>query len=279
LKSNSDHLSFALRDSLPLTATLYPEILSLSNDSTFSELLVSITNDLLDSNLMAVKSVVPYKQNFLNHAKRILKTIEQNEENWWSFNDWVPFIARFNDKESDDLLREFLQLKEVGAKFKALIALLKNNQAVSAVDIEKIAEDKAYRKDLYEELKKLDKLKLFPVKYATQQKIAESEIYQLASDDDDPSSTTFIGERVEMFMGKKQKFYLFKIDYSGEDESTSYLGVTGPYPLTSPEMIASSDVAGLYWHEEYDKVKLGEQFKKYLSDMEDYLKKRETSSK
>lgn len=275
LKGDAGKLSYPLRDSLKLTANLYPEILSLSKDSIFSSVLVKVTGELLDSNLVSMHDVLPYKQNFLSNAERSLHVVKNDESNWWMHSSWVPFIGKFNDKESNDIIKEFLKLKEVNIKYAAILALAKNNQPVSAVEIERVAEDKNYRKDLYDGFKKINKLKLYPAKYAAQEKIAESEIYFLASDDEEPSSVTFIGERVTTFMGKKQKFYLFKISFEGEDYSSSYLGITGPYALTDTGIITSSDASGCYWDEEYDKKKIDEQFRKHLAGMEKYTMEKE----
>lgn len=278
-RGSSDNLSYALNDSLALTASLYPDILSLSSDSTFAELLVSRTGELLDTNMVSMKDIVPYEQNFLFHSGKILEVLKEDEENWWSYSGWVPFIGRFNDKESNELLTQFSQLKEHAVKYDALLELIKNNQPVSTADIEVIAGDKNYRTQFYNELKKINKLKLFPAKYATQLKIAEGEIYALGNDDDyEPSSVIFIGDKVVDFMGKKQKFYLFKVSYSGDDETTSYLGITGPYLITGKEIITESDAAGLNWDEEFSKPKIEQQFKKYIADTEDYLKKRQSPS-
>lgn len=277
LKGDASNLSYPLRDSLELTAKLYPEILSLSKDSAFSNVLAKVTDELLDSNLVSMHDVLPYKQNFLNHARKSLQAVNQDEDSWWIHSSWIPFISKFNDKESNDIVKGFLKLKDVDIKYTAILALAKNNQPINPVEIEKVAEDKNYRKELYEEFRKIKKLNLYPARYATQQKIAESEIYLLASDDDEPSSVTFIGERVTNFMGKKQKFYLFKVSFEGEDYSSSYLGITGPYSMTDQKIITSSDASGCYWDEEYEKKKVDEHFKKHLSDIEKYLREKEQS--
>jgi uncharacterized protein YbaP (TraB family) len=275
LEGDAGNLSYPLLDSLELTAKLYPEILSLSKDSIFSGVLVKVTDELLDSNLVSMHDVLPYKQNFLSNAKKSLEAVKEDEDNWWMHRSWVPFIGKFNDKESNDIVAAFLKLSDIDIKYTAILALLKNSQPVSPSVIEKVAENKNYRKDLYEELKKMNKQKLYPAKYATQLKIAESEIHILASDDDEPSSVTFIGERITMFMGKKQKFYLFKVSFEGEDYSSSYLGITGPYALTNQGIVTSSDASGCYWDEEYDKKKIEEHFMKHLSDTEKYLGEKE----
>ena len=57
-------------------------------------------------------------------------------------------------------------------------------------------------------------------------------------------------------MGKKQKFYLFKVCFEYEDEEpTCYLGVAGPYSLDQKKMESNDDVTELYWDEEFDSEK------------------------
>lgn len=273
LEGNPDKLGYPLQDSLELTIKLYPEILSLSKDSLFSTVLVDVTRRLMDSNFLSVKDIIPYKQNFLDNGNRVVRLLKDDEEKWWNYVNWIPFIGRFNDTEGNELLKQFLNLKDMDIRYSAVLALAKNNQPLNPHDIEKIAENKSYRKDLYEEFRKHNKQNLFPAKFATQLKIAESEIHVLCSDDDEPQSVTFIGERTEVFMGKKQKFYLFRVSFEGEDYSSSYLGVTGPYS-TGKDMITSSEAAGAYWEEEFDRKKIDEHLKKHLSFIEEYLKEK-----
>jgi len=77
------------------------------------------------------------------------------------------------------------------------------------------------------------------------------------------------------FLHKKQKFYLFKISFTSDDETRSYLGVTGPYPLSGNTIITSSDASGLNWDDEYDKSRISELFEKYLADAESYSKQKD----
>lgn len=266
-------LAYALKDSLELTRTLYPEILVLTKDSLFNETFVDVTCALLDSGLLSINDVLPYKANFLKQARESLKQMKQDDEYWWSYWEWIRFVGKFNDKESNDFLKLFLDVKDIDVRYSAVVALLKNNQAVSTAQIEKLAAENNYSKNLYAELKKLNKLTLFPAKYASQIKVAESEIYQNVSDEESPTSVIYIGERTAEFMGTKQKFLLFKITFAGEDYESSYLGVTGPYTIGSKEIVTDSNACGAYWEEEYDKLKIEEHFKKILAHTEEWLKK------
>lgn len=273
-QGETGRLTYALKDSLKLAASLYPDVLILSKDSLFSNVLVDLTQKLLDSNLVSVKDLAPYKANFLLRAKKNLAIVRANEENWWSYSDWVPFIGRFNDNESNALLREFLKLHDVNIKYASIIALIRNNQPVDPAEIEKVAQEKSLRKDLYEEFKKMNRGNLFPSKYASQIKIAESELFQMGNDDEEVSQIIFIGQRTQYFKGEKQYFYLFKVSYGNDDEPEAYLGIAGPYSFAKKEIITNSDATGIYWDETYDKDKTDSQFKKYLSSVEDRLKKK-----
>ena len=273
-KGNAEMLITHLTDSLELSRNLFPDLLKLSSDTLFVKTVMSVANTLIDSNLLTLNDVLPYKQHFINGAKRMLIRVQTEERDyWWRYTDWVDFLGKFNDGQTNALLQQFLKLKALEFKQAAIIALAKNNQTVSPAEIEKVAENKEYRVDLYEGLKKLGREKLFSAKYSNQKSLAESELYLIGSDEYDVSSITFIGERTTAFLGKRKKFYLFKITFDyGEDGTGSYLAVTGPYDPASKNLVTSTIASGFFGEETYDKTKVDKQFKAYLAAMEDYYK-------
>lgn len=276
-KENAEMLIYPLSDSLELTKNLYPEILKLSSDTLFVETIISVTNRLLDSNILTLDEVQPYKVDFIKGAKRMINRVKaEEEEYWWQYTDWTAFLGKFNDKETNELLQQFLKLNALDFKEAALMALVKNNQPVAPAEVEKLAADKGFRLSLYEYLKKIGKEKLFPPKYYNQKSFAESEIYEIATEDEQEVAITFVGERVADFLGKKKKFYLFKLTYDYEDGKESYLGIAGPYELNSKTLVTYSDASGIYYDELFDKNKTDKQFKAYLADMEEYFKKYRT---
>jgi uncharacterized protein YbaP (TraB family) len=268
-KGSAASLEYALSDSLQLTRTLYPDILKLSADSIFSKALVRITDQLLDSNLIQLADVLSYRDVFLQQARKDLRYLKKDQDKWWDYSSWISFLGKFNDKESNSLLQEFLKLPVSGIKMGAVKALAKNEQVIPASEMEKLAIDKDFRVNLYQELKALNKQHLFPVAYARQQSLGESEIYQIASDDNEVGATLFIGERTQTYQGKKKKFFLYKITLNFEDgKKESYLGVTGPYDPNAKELISFSDASGIYWDEQFDKLKTDEQFKAFIEQQE-----------
>lgn len=274
-KGEDPGIAHALTDSMQLTKTFYPEILALHKDSTFCDALVSITKDLLDSNLLDIKDIRPYEDAFLGHAMHIFKNKAEVTENWWLYQDWVRFISKFNDQKSNALLEQLLKINADRFKYTVIIALLDNKQHVDPVEINKVAADREYRANFYDDLVAIGYKSLFPAAYATQKAIAESEMYLIATDDQDISAMSFVGERVMNYMGSKKKFYLFKVSYPNEDNnrSESYLGITGPYDLTTKELITSSELGGFYSKGMFSALKVDQHLKEYLAEQEQASKK------
>jgi hypothetical protein len=269
---NARMLQYYLRDSLLLTASLFPQILQLTGDSNFIKALPIIVNELLDSNLISINDLKPHLANFYRYAERELIRLMHAEEYDYHAGSIVELLARINEAASNDILQRFIRARQLNIKMNAAIGLIKNNQPVDPLQLEKIGEDRNYRNDLYEQLRDINKERLFPAKYSSQKSIAESEIYLIASDDYEPSSIQFIGERITNFEGEKQKFLLFKIVYKYEDaDPETYLGITGPYPLNKKKIITDSKVSGLFTEEFYDAKKIDKQLKTYLLEVEEYF--------
>lgn len=127
-----------------------------------------------------------------------------------------------------------------------------------------LAADKEFRLGLYEKLKSANKLKLFPAAYRTQKHFSESAVLQSASDEQEPSAIKYLTQKTETIDGKKYRFYLYKIIFEGEDESTSYLGIAGGYDLQGKNPEPIKEFTGIYWDEDFDSGKISQQFKSFL---------------
>jgi hypothetical protein len=265
--TETESLKYYLTDSLALSATLYPEILRLSSDIHFANLLVALNDALLDSGLLALKDIGVYRGTYFSFANAHLASLKQNPSEWWQYTDWIPFIAKFNDKEANALLQRFLAVPSGNIKMQTALALIKNGQPVPTSEMLSIASDKSIRSYFYYELTKLKSENIFPAAFATQQSLAEGDIHASASEEDyEIASQSFLGEKVINYKGALQRFYLFKITYDmDEGKKESYLGVCGPYELKSKLRVPFADKTGVYWEEEFTKPALEKQFKAYVS--------------
>ena len=268
---NADELNYPLHDSLSLTRTLFPELLSLASDSIMGEVVADVALVLLDSALITREDILPARQIFLQQAITKLQAIGEENENQPLLYRWIGILGHLNDTESNEVLKQVAALDDLEYKYDAILKLVKNNTVVDEKEILKLAEDRSYRKFIYSQLKELGKLSLYPAKYATRIRLAESEMFVIASDDYEPSKLVYLGERTVTFMGTKQKFLLFQVTFEGEEFSETYLGITGPYDLKGKDMLTDTDASGIYWAEEFELPKLELLLSEVLKSMETYL--------
>ena len=265
---NARTLQYYLKDSLSLTASLFPDILQLTNEPIFIGAFPGVLNDLLDSDLIAKNVLAPYANNFYRYAQRELIRLKNEEENGYLAISLIKLLGKINTKESNQLLQRLLKVKQINVKENAAVALLKNSQAVDRLQLERIAADRNYRSDLYSQLLEAGKEESFPSRYSSQESIAEGDIYIIASNDFEPSTIQFIGERMAQYKGVKQKFLLFRITYKFDDgEPETYLGITGPY-VDRKKVITNSEMAGMYLDEPFDANKVDQHLKIYLKQQE-----------
>lgn len=272
-KGNTE-LSYHFRDSLVLTRSLFPEILVLSNNPVFAERIIDISAELLDSNLISRDMLLPYRENFLHTADTTLASLKKKPADEYSGDTYwwlLHLLQNFNDTAANRLLQQYLTLDEQTMKQEAALLLLKNKQPVNPKEIEKIAADKVYRRDLYDNLVKIGKQNLFPARYLTQQYLAESDMYIYASDEDEPEEVSFIGKREVIYKGEKKRFYLFRLkyEYGEEDETEQYLGIAGPYSMDLKKFEMDYEATGLFYKEQFDAKKTDQQFTAFLKMLEE----------
>ena len=264
-------------DSLQLTQALYPEILSLLDDPGLYEIISEMSVIMLDSNLIEIATLRGYKDALIRGSKRILALpSEKLKENYYRYTNLIKLLGKINIPETNELVKQFGRIEANSIKLDVILALAANNINPDAKDIMNLAKDDEYRVLLYTQLKDLNKSAFFPKTYLTQRWLAQSHMYEYANEDDyPPDSIEFIGERVETYLGKKQKFYLFKICFeSGEgSDAECYFGVAGPYSLDPKDHETKNEVTEVYWDESFDDTKKIEWLKEMITKTEEWLKK------
>lgn len=257
-------------DSLKLTAVLYPELLKVAGNESLWWMIAGQATSLLDSNLISKNTIRQYGKFFIESAKRELKAdklfIEENADDYY---DLVRILGIINLPESNTLLTKFSKFDNRGLRYNVLLAQFDANQPVDTRTIYTLATTNDYRHDLYDELKKRNKLKLFPSEFLSQQKLAESKLYAYSSDEEPPVTVQYIGNRITDYNGKKQKFFLFRLIFSDELDASSYLGVAGPYSLEPKAYESNHEATGCYYSEEYDAKRTEQLLKEYFKTLEE----------
>jgi uncharacterized protein YbaP (TraB family) len=271
-------IGYQVDDSLELTRTLYPEILTLLKNQDFWQDVCDYTSELLDSNMLSSEVIRPYEKELNFIADTLLHGTEINEEEVWLFpyQSIVNLLGYQNSPASSKLLQQFVAGKDLYLKQAAIISLLRNNEPVGTKEIEKLAASNEFRIDFYDELKRVGKESYFTSKYHTQRYFAEAELYSYGDEDYSPSSMEFIGEREVLFDGEKKRMFLFKVVFSNDEDKDkqTYLGIAGPYPLDAKITRTNNDATEIFYDEEYDKKQVDRHFKELLRKGEEYLMKK-----
>ena len=148
------------------------------------------------------------------------------------------------------------------------MALLKNNQPVLQADIMKFAKDKEWCTSFYSQLKKINKTALFPKEFYTQQKFAESYLYNSLNEDYEVAvgKMQFIKVKTATVNGKLQRYYVYKIMPDDDEDKTPRMAICGAFSNTIS--IAEVEDADLDIYFDYDKefsaATVEEQFKIYI---------------
>ncbi len=269
IKEQLPYFNNRLYDSLELTATLYPDFLEHANSRAIWHLVSGTATSLLDSGLISPQLIREKGSAFCAVASRLLEEDAENiEDGSYYYTDLIRLLGIVNTAESKSLLTKFSKMESRHIRFNTLLAMLACNMQADSKTILTLATTDEYRHDLYDELKKINKLSLFPKSYLSQQQLAQSRLYEYASEEDPPLSIVPVGSKTMLYKGKQQKFYLFKISYDEGPDAEYYLGVAGPYDNNAASMSSSHDVTGMYWDEEFDAKNKDKQLEAYLKSLE-----------
>ena len=264
-----------LEDTLQLAKRYYPLLIGYVKDSMLRPNVLSLTESLIDSNIIDKDFLIRSKKVFFDEAGALMARSNGKNADIDKYGDWsegrrlINVLAKMQLPESDALLKKIALQNNKNLKYYATVALLENKQTVEPAILTQIAATSDWRIELYNDLKRLKKETLFPKQYFTQVYFGESEMYsQGLEDEGQVTKVTFLGEKTATFQSTKNKFLLFKVDMDYEGEKTSYLGVVGPYRLGSKIPDTETSATGLYWEEPYNAKDVNGHFKKYLQQWE-----------
>jgi hypothetical protein len=260
-------------DSLSLTAGIFPDLLPLMKDTVMASFTINITNKLIDSGLIDKTLLQPYQENILQLSEKNYKALQRDPDNYDALNsELVDLLGKINTSAGNAMLGKWSSVNDLYLKMNAVLWLLRNKQTINVSAIQSLAKDKLTRTELYDSLKAYKKQNLFPSQYLTQKSFAESYVYIVGSDDDDPTDLTFLTQKVINFKGRQSRFFFYKITYGEGDDANYSLACAGPFH-TDVKDVSSEDATGdLYYDENFDPANLSAQMDTLIKQMEDWYK-------
>jgi uncharacterized protein YbaP (TraB family) len=258
------HFGSGLKDSLALTARFYPDLQRIAKHEHYGPILADIALTLMDSGLIKKEFVLESQNDFLQSSAIWVQKLKQSDSAQYRAWRLLELLHNFNTPASNNMLQQFLPVKDNAFREVVVIYLLKNNQPVPAWAFDSLAADRAMRSRFYEELTTLNKTKLFPKKYLTQAYFAESSMMASVTDDVEPDVMEFVAVKKAKYKGKLYNFYLYKVHFNYDDESAAYLGISGAWDSKGKKIERLEYLSGLYYEEAFDADRVDEFLESYL---------------
>lgn len=269
-KGTAYGLFYDLADSLQLCKQFFPEISKLYADTVLGTTIIGLTARLIDSSLLSKEMLDNNIEDICSIAEKQLQDIKKDNDDFPFNNNYViEALGKINTKRTNDLLYEFTKLPPLYIKEDAVVSLLKNGQVIPAAEIKKIAADQGLRIEFYSSLREMGKTSLFPKEYATQQKFAESYLYEYNEDGDEEGNTVFkpVKEKVIEENGVSKRYYLFKMTSTyEEDDAQTLLAICGPFDADKKvlEIKKGTDETTVLYDEKYSASTVDELFNKFI---------------
>jgi uncharacterized protein YbaP (TraB family) len=212
-------------DSLPMARKLYPELLDYSSIEEYKSPIFSLLAQLKSEGLVKPNIYKKYKRQLLNDAKIQLKRqlglsyIQQSARNQYNnrnqnagvLEDYVVLLYPFiKEKEVQQFFERLLLVKDKKIRT-TLAALLANEDlALSNGMLDSLAANIDSRVLLFNKLKKIGKLSMFPHAYRNEKSLAESILFESTDFDPRRDSVSYLEQRPLRYRDKAYTGYYFK---------------------------------------------------------------------
>ncbi len=250
-----------LNDSLPLTLTILPRLLPLLNLDDYEQPLMRLLARMVDSNLVNAKDYEMYVARFMAEAKQEMKKqviiekskaiaeAEESKTESQSAYDFPGQQSRDKGNEKLDLyatllvpswdsgpqvktlLQQMLGTSDKRLKYNTLMLLVRKDRPFPDTMIHYFAGLEEYRYELYSDLGKMGKAKLFPARYNTHLDLGRSRLYSMQTYGR-PDTVAYINRLPATYKGKKGYIYFFRYKSKKEDMSwkLATVGLVPPDP-------------------------------------------------
>ena len=234
-----------LYDSIQLTRTILPDILPLLNLDDYKWKTMRLLGRMIDSNLVKPQDYEIYFSKFFIEAKQelrkqsisekrklIKKAASKNlknedEDDNDDKNDdlgneklglYAKLLLPFWDSNANvlNLFQQMMKFDDKKLKYAIMLLLIRNNKPVADSTLNYFAAMDDYRYNLYRDLRKMDRLKLFPVKYDNKTDLAKSKLID-SKTYGGPDSVVFLDKLPAKFKSDQGYVYFFKYKQKKDD--------------------------------------------------------------
>jgi len=213
-------------DSLPMAKKLYPEILDYSAIEEYKSPIFTMLANLTSKGYIKPKSYKKYRKQILNDAKIQLKRQlgqlslkrEQNNSRRQAANTDTKVLEHYavllypfvNEKDVKQFFNRLTLVKDPKVQTTYATLLSKNEMSLPYGMLDALAADINSRALLFNKLKGIGKLNLFPAKYRNEKSLAESQLFEFKNFGTNRGSIVFVEQQPLKYKEKSYTGYYFK---------------------------------------------------------------------
>ncbi|MFK5973753.1 MAG: TraB/GumN family protein, partial [Flavobacteriaceae bacterium] len=213
-------------DSLPMAKKLYPELLDYSAIQEYKSPIFSMLAQLVAKGLVKPKSYKKFRKQMLNDAKMQLKrqlglsnyrvTNRKAQRNYRNkgkgvLEDYVVILYPFRkEKGMQQFFQRLLLVKDKKIRTTYVSLLAKDNLPIPKGMLNSLAKDLNSRNLLFNKLKSVEKLNLFPKAYRNEKSLAEASEFELKPFTEQQDSIVFVQQKLLTYRGEEYTGYYFK---------------------------------------------------------------------
>ena len=215
------------KKNLETAKIMYPYLLDFVNVQEYKFEIISLLADLKTENIIKSNTYKKYLSQIITDARIQLKR-HLNRQNNTHLSRSSQYLSRKKnseiledyaillypyrkDKEVQQFFMHLLGVKASNVRVTQAVLMALDNEALSRTHIDSLAGDINSRLLIYERLKSVDKLHLFPYLYFVQEAMAESSVFEdrkfIASKDE----VIFVGSRILEYKDESYDAFYFKV--------------------------------------------------------------------
>ncbi len=285
-QSDIHGLFYPLHDSLALSGMLFPDLLKLTSLADYKDPVYGLLSALVDSgyvshqvyepdlNQLIYDARIESKRHFAKEEERRMAEEAKDEEAYYDAEgsdsaglvNFVTLLAPYLDKNKTirGFFDRLLQSSDRSLLIEVVTVSLKNKQTIADSLIQALAADNQYRLPLYRKLRLIHQLDKFPKKYASQELMARSLLYQ--QDYHSQADTVlYVSRQLTGYRLKRGYVYFYK--YKKPDTNEWYIAISGLQPVNEKHVETNAGLVRLTEKKIKKGKSLSEQLSKALREL------------
>ncbi len=225
-KLQTNYIFRPFRDSLPLAKKLFPEVLAYSAIEEYKAPIFSLLSKLMGEKYVKQTVYKKYKKQILNDAKIQLKRqlgrdsnsgqhgnfrSTLNSKNRGVLSDYITLLFPFRaEKATSQFFNQLSLVKDPVICSKYLALKAKEDNFIPNGSIKLLVKDINSRNIVFNELKKIERLDLYPVEYKNQKDLAEPNLFEYTLYDDEKDQVVYLNKNEVILDNVKYTAFYFK---------------------------------------------------------------------